>query len=82
VLSFFRVEGDAHVHVDLSGGARIPAEAVAGVAAWMSAFLLAAGSLAPDMPGIAVEDATALMGDALDTVGFYAAYAALSAPDA
>jgi hypothetical protein len=80
VLSLFRVEADAHVHVDLSGGARVPAEAVAGVAAWMSAFLLAARKVTPDMPDIDVDESTALMRDALDAVGFYAAYAAVSTP--
>jgi hypothetical protein len=78
VLSFFRVEADAHVHVDLSRGSRVPSEAVAGVAAWMCAFLLAARTIAPDMPQIDVDDSTALMRDALDAVGFYAAYAASS----
>jgi len=73
-LSFFRVEQDAHVYVDLSGGARIPGEAVAGVAAWMGAFLLAARKIAPDMEEIDVRDGTALMGDALEAAGFYAAW--------
>jgi hypothetical protein len=82
VLSFFRVEADAHVHVDLSRGARIPAEAVAGVAAWMGAFILAARKLNSDMPEIDVDESTALMRDALEAVGFYAAYATLSPPDA
>jgi hypothetical protein len=77
-LSFFRVESDAHVYVDLSGGARIPAEAVFGVAAWMSAFLLAARKVAPEMARIDVDESTALMRDALDAVGFYVAYARVS----
>jgi hypothetical protein len=73
VLSFFRVEGDAHVHVDLSRGPRLPREAVAGVATWMMAFLQAARSTAPDTERIDVRSSTHLMADALDEAGFYAA---------
>jgi hypothetical protein len=72
-LSFFRVEKDAHVHVDLSRGPRLPTEAVAGVATWMMAFLHAARSSAPDMNEIDVRQSTQLMADALGQAGFYAA---------
>ena len=72
-LSFFRVEKDAHVHVDLSRGPRLPPEAVVGVATWMMAFLQAARSTAPSMERIDVRSSTHLMTDALDEAGFYAA---------
>jgi hypothetical protein len=72
-LSFFRIEKEAHVHVDLSRGPRLPREAVAGVATWMMAFLQAARSTAPDMGEIDVRSSTHLMADALDEAGFYAA---------
>jgi hypothetical protein len=72
-LSFFRIEGDAHVHVDLSRGPRLPREAVRGVATWMMAFLQAARIAAPDMDAIDVGQATHLMADALEEAGFYAA---------
>jgi len=72
-LSFFRIEEDAHAHVDLSRGPRLPREAVAGVATWMMAFLHAARSTHPDMEEIDVRQSTHLMADALDEAGFYAA---------
>jgi hypothetical protein len=71
-LSFFRVEEDAHVQVDLSGGPRLPREAVAGVAAWMMAFLQAARATVPGMAEIDVRRSTHLMDDALEEAGFYA----------
>jgi hypothetical protein len=48
----------------------------------MGAFILAARKLNSDMPEIDVDESTALMRDALEAVGFYAAYATLSPPDA
>ncbi len=72
-LSFFRIEGDAHVHVDLSRGPRLPSEAVAGVATWMMAFLQAARSTVPEMETVDVRSSTHLMADALEEAGFYAA---------
>ena len=72
-LAFFRVEEDAHVHVDLSQGPRLPHEAVAGVATWMMAFVHAARSSVGDMNEIDVRQSTHLMADALEQAGFYAA---------
>jgi len=73
-LSFFRVEDDAHVHVDLSGGARLPAEAVEGVGRWMAAFLTATRASVPEMEEVDIRQSTRLMGDALEQVGFYEAF--------
>lgn len=72
-LAFFRIEGDAHVHVDLSYGPRLPHEAVAGVATWMMAFLQAARVSVPDVDAVDVRHSTHLMADALEQAGFYAA---------
>jgi hypothetical protein len=74
VLSFFRVEKDAHVHVDLSTGPRLPAEAVEGVGKWMAAFLAATRASVTDMEEVDVRQSTRLMGDALEEVGFYRAF--------
>ena len=73
-LSFFRVEEDAHVHVDLTGGARLPREAVPGVAAWMTAFLAATRASVAGLGEIDVQQSTRLMADALEEVGFYDAF--------
>jgi hypothetical protein len=72
-LAFFRIEGDAHVHVDLSRGPRLPREVVQGVATWMMAFLQSARIAAPDLDAIDVRQSTHLMADALEEAGFYAA---------
>jgi hypothetical protein len=71
-LSFFCVERDAHVQVDLSGGPRLPREAVAAAAAWMMAFLQAARAIVPGPAEIDVRRSTHLMDDALEEAGFYA----------
>lgn len=73
-LSFFRVEDDARVHVDLTGGARLPREAVPGVAVWLAAFLEATRASVPDLGEIDVRQSTRLMEDALEQVGFYEAF--------
>lgn len=72
-LAFFRIEEDAHVHVDLTGGARLPPETVPGVAAWMAAFLEAARASVPDLGEVDIRQSTQLMADALEQVGFYEA---------
>jgi len=72
-LSYFKVEPDARVNVDLSLGPRLPREAVAGVASWMMTFLEAARRVAPDMDPVEVRQATRLMADALEQIGFYRA---------
>ena len=72
-LSYFTVEDDARVNIDLSLGARLPKEAVVAVASWMMTFLEAAQRVAPDMEKPPVRESTRLMADALDQVGFYEA---------
>ena len=72
-LSYFAVESDARVSIDLSLGARLPKEAVGAVASWMMTFLEAAQRVAPDMAEPSVRESTRLMGDALEQVGFYEA---------
>jgi hypothetical protein len=73
-LRLFRVGENAHVDVDLAGGARLPREAVDGVAAWMTAFLGEGRRLAPNVADVHVRRSTRLMADALEQVGFYRAY--------
>jgi hypothetical protein len=70
-LSFFRVEADGHVTVDLSLGADLPRETVTSVASWMMTFVDAAQRVAPDMEAVDVPQSTRLMADALEQVGFY-----------
>lgn len=70
-LSYFKIEPDARVNIDLSLGAKLPREAVAGVASWMMTFLEAAQRVAPDMEDVDVREATRLMSDALGQIGFY-----------
>jgi hypothetical protein len=72
-LSFFSVEENAQVNVDLSLGTTLPGEAVVGVAAWMMAFLDAGQRVEPDVGEVDVRDSTRLMADALDQAGFYEA---------
>ena len=73
-LAMFSVEEDAHVHVDLSFGARLPREAVAAVAVWMAAFIEATRASVPELGEIDVRKATHLMADALEAAGFYDAF--------
>jgi hypothetical protein len=72
-LSFFRVEKDGHVNVDLSLGPDLPRETVTSVASWMMAFVDAAQRVAPDMEKVDVRESTRLMADALEQAGFYQA---------
>jgi CheY-like chemotaxis protein len=74
VLKVFSVEENAHVGVDVSRGARLPADAVGVTAQWMAVFLAAARRIAPDAASIDVRTATQLVGAALEHVDFYAAY--------
>jgi hypothetical protein len=73
-LVFFEVSDDAHVSVNLEGGLRLPAEAVAAAAAWLSAFRAGARQAAPDLEMPSVRALTALVADALRDAGFYAAF--------
>jgi hypothetical protein len=72
-LSFFSVEENAQVHVELSLGTNLPREAVMAVATWMMAFLDAAQRVEPDVGVVDVRVATRLMADALEQAGFYEA---------
>jgi hypothetical protein len=74
ILRRFRVNDSAHVNVDLAEGAILPAEAVEAVAEWLAEFLTFAERVVPDVTGVNVRQATLLMADALDHVGFYAAF--------
>jgi hypothetical protein len=72
-LSFFKIEENAQVNVDLSLGTNLPRESVGAVAAWMMAFLDAAQRVEPEMGEVDVRRSTRLMGDALQQAGFYEA---------
>ncbi len=74
LLRAFQIEDNAHVNVDLSRGARLPHGAVVAVALWMADFLTEARRIVADCEQIKVRQTTVLMADALDQVGFYAAY--------
>jgi DNA-binding NarL/FixJ family response regulator len=73
-LAAFTIEANAHVGIDLSQGARMPAEAVGATAQWMAVFVAAVRRVAPDAVSIDVRDATRIVGAALERVDFYAAY--------
>ena len=70
-LSFFRVQEDGRVTVDLSLGGDLPRETVTSVASWMMTYVDAAERVAPDMEKVDVREATRLMADALEQSGFY-----------
>jgi hypothetical protein len=70
-LSFFSVEENAQVNVDLSLGTTLPREAVGAVATWMMAYLDAAQRIEPEVGAVDVRGATRLMADALEQAGFY-----------
>jgi hypothetical protein len=72
-LAFFEVDEDAHVSANLSHGPRLPRDAVAAVAAWMTAFRAAARAVTPDLERTSVRAVTALVADALRDAGFYTA---------
>jgi hypothetical protein len=72
-LVFFEVSTDAHVAVNLEGGLRLPGDAVAAAAAWVTAFRAEARATAPDLEAVPVRALTALVADALRDTGFYAA---------
>jgi DNA-binding NarL/FixJ family response regulator len=74
ILRRFRVNDNAHVNVDLAEGAILPAEAVEAVAEWLAEFLALAARVVPDAADVQVRQATMLMGNALDRVGFYTAF--------
>ena len=72
-LVFFEIGEDAHVATNLGGGLRLPRDAVAGVAAWLTAFRSEARAVAPDIEQVSVRAVTALVADALREAGFYTA---------
>ena len=71
VLVGFVVTEEAHVAGSLDAGARLPRAAVRQLAAWMTAFRLAAAQVAPEVRATSVRACTALMADALRQAGFY-----------
>ncbi len=74
ILNVFTIEENAHVGIDLSRGARVPAEAVGVTAQWMAVFMAAVRRIAPDARSIDVREATKIVGAALQRVDFYTAY--------
>jgi CheY-like chemotaxis protein len=74
VLRRYQIGENAHVTVDLSPGIRFRQDSVSAVAAWMAAFLDAAGRVDSGAATIDVRSCTALMSDALTRTGFYRAY--------
>jgi hypothetical protein len=73
-LRVFSVGEDGHVQVDLSHGTRLSRGAVVAVALWMAAFLAEARHMVPEIATINVRTSTALMREALERAGFYAAF--------
>jgi hypothetical protein len=78
-LNLFRVHGDARVAVDLSGGGRLPREAVTAVATWVQAFRGRVHRMVPDAKVISVREMTRLMAGPFEDVGLYAACDAIEA---
>jgi hypothetical protein len=72
-LDFFEIGEDAHVAANLGSGLRLPRDAVAAVAAWLTAFREEARAVAPDVERVSVRALTALVADALRDIGFYTA---------
>ncbi|HSD67513.1 MAG TPA: hypothetical protein VLF95_12465 [Vicinamibacteria bacterium] len=72
-LVLFDVTEYAQVTANLGAGLRLPREAVAAVAAWLSALREAAREVAPDIEKKSVRGVTALVADALSDAGFYTA---------
>jgi len=72
-LVFFEIGEDAHVAANLGAGLRLPRDAVAGVAAWLTTFRAEAREVAPDIEQVSVRAVTALVADALREAGFYTA---------
>jgi hypothetical protein len=72
-LVFFEISEDAHVSANLGGGLRLPRDAVAAVAAWMTSFRGKAREVSPDAESASMRALTALVADALRDAGFYAA---------
>lgn len=74
MLGRFKLDASAQVTLELAGDARLPPEAVRGVAAWMASFLAAARRADRELGGLSVREVTRLMADALQEAGFYSAY--------
>ena len=72
-LVLFDVTEDAQVAANLGAGLRLPREAVAAVAAWLTALRGGAREVAPEIEKRSVRSLTALVADALSDAGFYAA---------
>ncbi|HXK11594.1 MAG TPA: hypothetical protein VMT70_18260 [Vicinamibacteria bacterium] len=73
-LRLFAVGKDARVTVDLVAGPRVSRTAVRDVAMWMAVFRKAAAKAAPAATADSARASTALMADALHSVGFYGAF--------
>jgi len=78
-LNLFRVHGDARVTVDLSGGGRLPREAVAAVATWVQTFRGRVHRMVPDVKRTSVREMTRLMAGPFESIGLYAACDAIEA---
>jgi DNA-binding NarL/FixJ family response regulator len=79
LLRVFIVQDNAHVGIDLTLGARLPAEIVGITAEWLVMFLSAGRRIAPDVAKVDVREATRIVGAALEQVGFYVAYERIAA---
>jgi hypothetical protein len=78
-LNLFQVHGDARVTVDLSGGGRLPREAVAAVATWVQTFRGRVHRMVPDAKRTSVREMTRLMAGPFESIGLYAACDAIEA---
>ncbi len=72
-LVLFDVTDYAQVTANLGAGLRLPRDAVAAVAAWLTALREAAREVAPEIEKKSVRAVTALVSDALSDAGFYMA---------
>lgn len=72
-LGAFEVRDGGGVRFDAGGGARVPAIAVTGIAAWIARFLAEAAAMRPDLDPVDPREATRGAGDDLERCGLYAA---------
>ena len=72
-LVLFDVTDYAQVTANLGAGLRLPRDAVAAVAAWLTALREAAREVAPEIERKSLRKVTALVSDALSDAGFYMA---------
>jgi hypothetical protein len=73
-LRAFQIRDGARVDVDLEKGAVLPVGAVAAVAEWLVTFLAEVAKVAPGAGRVNMRQSTVLMANALERVGFFAAY--------